>query len=589
MKKKWDLCLPRYLAMPIFFLAQALCIFISSAQECPQLISPINGSNQVSVNSSISWEPVMGVPGYLISLGTTPAGTDIINEQNVGSYSTFTPIIGLPENTEIFVTITLFFFNQDNIVCDSQSFTTLTLNEAPECTTLNTPPKNAINVNTGTNISWNMALSATGYFLTIGTSMTGGDIINNIDVGNTLSYKPVVDFPAEMEIYLTVVPYNRIGIAIGCTPSAFSTAPIATLPSCTRLISPFNGETNVPLIPNLEWNAVPNAIGYRVSIGTSPFESNILEDALFYSNATMVIDFEPNRTFFILIVPFNEAGEAIGCIQETFSTLLGCGPYFDPATGELRVLNPNLSFPDVIGICLDRQTNIISATDSADGYRWFKVDSSDRENLISTSSDVVINEAGEYIYEAYIIIEDSGLTIECPSFKTFLVEVSEAPIITDVRITQQANGISLETQVDGNGSYEYALDVKTGPYKDSNRFTNVAPGNHTIFVRDKNGCGIAQKTIEQDLTVEGFPKFFTPNGDGVNDFWQFLPPVEMSENSILSIWIYDRFGTFLAQIEPISRDWNGMLNGRTLPESNYWFRALPAENKEIKGYFSLKR
>jgi gliding motility-associated-like protein len=588
MKKKWDICLPRILAIPLFFLVLVLGIIKSSAQECPQLISPINGANQVTVNSSISWVPVTGVPGYLISLGTFPGGTDIINEQNVGSSSTFEPTVGLPENTEIFVTITLFFFNQDNIVCDSQSFTTLPLSEAPECTTLNTPTNNAININAATNISWNIAPSATGYFLTIGTTMTGGEFFNN-DVGNTLSYTPVIDLPAEAEIYVTIIPYNRIGMSTGCTPSVFTTAPVATLPSCTSLISPFDGETNVPLSPILEWNVVPNAIGYRVSIGTSPFETNILDDALFYSNATMVIDFEPNRTFFILIVPFNEAGEAIGCMQETFSTLLGCGPYFDPGTGELRVFNPDLSFPDVIGICLDRQTNTMSATDTADGYRWYKVDASGRATKISNSFEVEIDEAGEYIYEAYAIIEDSGSTIECPSSKTFQVEASEAPVITDVRITQQSNGITLETQVDGIGSYEYALDDETGPYQDSNRFTNVAPGNHIIFVRDQNGCGIAQQTIEQDLTVDGFPKFFTPNGDGVNDFWQFMPPIKTRENTILSIWIYDRFGAFLAQIEPVSQGWNGMLNGRALPESNYWFKALSAENKEIKGYFSLKR
>ena len=89
--------------------------------------------------------------------------------------------------------------------------------------------------------------------------------------------------------------------------------------------------------------------------------------------------------------------------------------------------------------------------------------------------------------------------------------------------------------------------------------------------------------------VEGFPKFFTPNGDGVNDYWQFIPPLATGENNVLNIWIFDKFGALLAQLAPDSVGWNGNFNGRALPESNYWFKAISNNNKVIKGHFSLKR
>jgi len=355
------------------------------------------------------------------------------------------------------------------------------------------------------------------------------------------------------------------------------------------MISPIDGETNVPLSPTLEWNAVPDATGYRVSIGTSPFETNILDDAIFFRTSTVIIDFEPNRTFFISIYPFNEAGEAIGCTQETFSTALGCGPYFDPESGELLILNPELSFPDSVSICIDNEFNIITATDEADGYRWFQLDERGNETLLSTSTEVSISEEGEYLYEAYVNIEDSGTLFECASSKIFKVKTSQVPEIVEVKVQLNANSLNYEVITTTNGNYEYAIDNAEGPYQDTNRFTNISLENHTIFVRDKGGCGITKKLVQQDLTVNGFPSFFTPNGDGINDYWQFIPPVETVESNVSVIFIFDKFGALLAQIAPNTDGWNGNLNGKQLPESEYWFKAILDENKIFKGHFSLKR
>ncbi len=589
MKEIWDIRLPQLLALPILFVALFFTSLKSIAQECPSLLNPTDGAISVPVNSPITWESVTGVPGYIISLGTTAGGNDIVNERNVGTSTSFSPPTGLPENTEIFVTITLFFFNQPNIVCDTQSFTTAALTEVPDCVPSTLPSNNANNINTSTNISWSAASGASGYILSIGTTLNGSEILNNLDIGNNLSYNPPTDLPSEANIFVNIIPYNSIGMATGCNTIIFTTAEAAILPQCTSMITPFDGETNVPLSPTLQWNAVVNATGYRVSIGSTPFDTNILDNAILFNTSTVVVDFEPNRTFFITIVPFNEAGEALGCTQETFSTLLGCGPYFDPLSGELTIVNPELTLPDLIYICDGNISNRIMATDKADGYRWYKLDDTGNETLLSNMAEVILEEEGEYLYEAYINIEDSGQIVECTSSKTFTVNISQAPIIEDVEVQIKANSLDYSIITSTNGNYEFALDNENGPYQDSNRFSNISLENHTVYVRDKDGCGIAQWLVEQDLTVNGFPKFFTPNGDGVNDFWRFIPPMETGESNISVIFIYDRFGSLLAQLSPDTKGWNGIFNGRPLPESDYWFKAVTISNKEVKGHFSLKR
>ena len=429
----------------------------------------------------------------------------------------------------------------------------------------------------------------TGYFLTVGTSPTGGEILNTTDVGNTQSYNPPINLPTETDIYLTITPYNRIGMATNCNTSVFTTASAAIAPSCTSLITPFDGETNVPLSPILEWNEVPNATGYKVSIGTSPFETNILNEAQFFRTSTLVIDFEANRTFFVTIIPFNNAGDAIGCDQETFSTLLGCGPYIDPDTGEVIVLNPTPTLPDVVSLCSDNNPNTIIAPDIADGYRWYQLGPGSNKTLISTAQEVSIENEGDYRYELYDLIEDSGNSVECSNSKVFNVVISDTPIISSIEKNERTNGYDYTIITASPGSYEFAYDDINGPYQTSNTFSSIPPGTHTFYVRDGNGCGIAEKTIEQDLTVNGFPKFFTPNGDGTNDYWQFIPPPENFEDVLEFIFIFDRYGNLIKQLGPNEKGWDGTFNGTQVSATDYWYRASFPNRQQISGHFSLIR
>ena len=133
------------------------------------------------------------------------------------------------------------------------------------------------------------------------------------------------------------------------------------------------------------------------------------------------------------------------------------------------------------------------------------------------------------------------------------------------------------------------MDNENGPYQEDSVFYNVADGPHSIFVRDKNGCGTVSRLIERGLKSEDFPNFFTPNGDGINDFWQFKLPPEIDEIDVALIRIYDRYGNLLKQLDPYTKGWDGSFKGRLLPESDYWFHALSFSGQKIKGHFTLKR
>ena len=121
----------------------------------------------------------------------------------------------------------------------------------------------------------------------------------------------------------------------------------------------------------------------------------------------------------------------------------------------------------------------------------------------------------------------------------------------------------------------------------SNIFTNVNPGSHIVKVTDCNGCSNLSTTI----SVIGYPTYFTPNGDGFNDFWNIIG-LESQPSS--KIYIFDRYGKLLKQISSKSLGWDGTYNGALLPASDYWFtieyiEPLTTDLKVFKSHFSLKR
>ena len=139
---------------------------------------------------------------------------------------------------------------------------------------------------------------------------------------------------------------------------------------------------------------------------------------------------------------------------------------------------------------------------------------------------------------------------------------------------------TIQIYVTGTSKYEYSLDGIN--YQDAPIFENLPIADYHIYVRDKYSCGVFIK----DTFILMFPKFFTPNGDGFNDFWN----VKFLENEPeIQTSIYDRYGKLIKVISPVGEGWDGTFNGNPLPASDYWFTVLRANGKEHQGHFTLER
>lgn len=242
---------------------------------------------------------------------------------------------------------------------------------------------------------------------------------------------------------------------------------------------------------------------------------------------------------------------------------------------------PEITLEKSYQVCTDGDPLVINAPDGFDSYVWYQDTGSNLQEIGSTAQ-LSLDEAGDFRLEVRSTYVQNGQSVVCSTAFDFMVTPSNSATFVEIVIEEFSADNSVEIIVSGNGDYEYSVDGEK--YQDAPFFRNIAAGFYTIFARDKNGCGIAQK----DISVIGYPKFFTPNSDGKNDTWQILG-IDDSEEIVTSVSIYDRYGKLVRVLGPKDASWDGMYNGSPLPASDYWFRISLEGRKEFKGHFSLKR
>jgi gliding motility-associated-like protein len=284
-----------------------------------------------------------------------------------------------------------------------------------------------------------------------------------------------------------------------------------------------------------------------------------------YENALLEVN--PLGNTFINTIPYN---------QTIYARVENSNACYGISEIELTVFElPNIDIEDETLYCLNFFPETITLTggvidDSPSNYYYLW---STGEN----TSEIMVNAPGTYTVR---VTNTNG----CFKDRTVTVLPSNIATITDINVVDASQNNSVTVIVSGEGDYEYAIDNINGPYQDSNTFENVAPGLHTVFVRDKNECGI----VDSLVSVIGFPKFFTPNNDGYFDYWQVygITPEFQSQSTI---YIFDRYGKLLKELDPLSIGWDGTYNGYRLPSSDYWFSVRLEDGRTFKSHFALKR
>jgi len=251
------------------------------------------------------------------------------------------------------------------------------------------------------------------------------------------------------------------------------------------------------------------------------------------------------------------------------------------------IVNPkqNITINSEYKICYNPSLKppiIINTNNSYDRIEWRNSDG----KIISTKDDYTLANAGEFLVTVYKT--ENGL--ECSNSKAFIVTQPDVPTFSSINVnTNDETNNTISFTIDGNSSYEFSLDnVYFVGNSTSHTFNNVQAGIQKIYARDVNNC---EQPIQTNVSVIGFKKFFTPNGDGKNDFWN-INGLDASSFKSFYIHIFDRYGKLISTITDFSSlGWDGTYNGTLLPKNNYWFKVeiVDTENNVIQktGHFSL--
>ena len=232
-----------------------------------------------------------------------------------------------------------------------------------------------------------------------------------------------------------------------------------------------------------------------------------------------------------------------------------------PIILNVPVFNPPNFQDETFYICPNSNL-ILDAGTGFSSYTW---------STAETTQQITVNQQGNY---TVTVTNADG----CEKTKNFIVLDSNLPLINTVTVIDFSGyNNTVEVIMTNAGNYEYSLDGIN--YQDSSIFTNVYPNQYVVYVRDKNGCGINS----QNILVLDYPRYFTPNGDGINDIWT----IKNVPNS--KITIFDRFGQLIYQFYGNQTGWNGKVNGKELLSDDYWFSLEFEDGKTIKEHFSLKR
>ncbi len=421
---------------------------------CTSLATPLNGANNVDLNTDLTWGPISNADGYKLTLGTTAGGNNILALVDVGNVTSYEFSAPLPEDADIFVTITPYNDQGDAVTCSEERFHTELIPVPPVCTNLTMPLNNGTDVPIDTPLSWAPVANATGYLVIVGTTSGGIETVNNVDVGNATTYDIPEDLLENRTYFVTIVPYNQEGDAVGCVEETFRTGNSTSPPSCVSLNVPANGATNVDTATSISWNGSGVATGYRLNVGTTSGSTEI-----FTGDVGNVTVYQPNTilpqsaTIYVTITPYNVNGDAVGCTEQSFTTN---GP---PACTTLLVP-------------LAAATNIAADT----SIQWTPSSNADGYKLTVTASNSTANNLTNF---------DAGAVTSYDFANNFTLGETVTVTIVPYNALGDANGCSPESFT----IIPPPVPLCTALTSPTNGSLDIAPGTNITWTPSANAIG----------------------------------------------------------------------------------------------------
>lgn len=220
--------------------------------------------------------------------------------------------------------------------------------------------------------------------------------------------------------------------------------------------------------------------------------------------------------------------------------------------------NPSLNFGPDRNLC-EGESFFLDATNPDASYIWQDG---------STQPDYVVTQTGQYYVD---VVNPCGIRTDTIDFL-----FSPNPVVNLAEDTSACRGDPVTLDA-GAGFAEYRW--QHGP---SDQTVEVFDERtYRVTVRDTNGCeGVGEISLFHETCLYGLyiPSGFTPNGDGINDFFF------ATENNVTltRLRIYSRWGQLIYQFDSASDTWDGTIDGQPIQEGVFTWVAEAVDFRNEK-------
>ena len=108
---------------------------------------------------------------------------------------------------------------------------------------------------------------------------------------------------------------------------------------------------------------------------------------------------------------------------------------------------------------------------------------------------------------------------------------------------------------------------------------------YKLSVTAQGGCSKADSVFIKVLKFPEIPNTFTPNNDGIHDFWEIKYLFTYPGNKVQ---VFTRTGQLVFESKGYAKPWDGNMNGKSLPFDTYYYIIEPGSGrKPITGYVTI--
>ncbi|QKJ28333.1 gliding motility-associated C-terminal domain-containing protein [Mucilaginibacter mali] len=188
---------------------------------------------------------------------------------------------------------------------------------------------------------------------------------------------------------------------------------------------------------------------------------------------------------------------------------------------------------------------------------------------------------------------DNATVCDIPS-NDVVIKLIPPPVVDagGTRFVLKDHTITLEPNIPGGDTnLKYLWTPNIGLNDNTIKNPVVTGGDkdilYTLTVTDSRGCAGYDEALVKVSPVINVPNTFTPNGDGVNDFWVITGLTAYTD---ANVDVYNRYGKLLYHSVSYPKAWDGTYNGQLLPVGTYYYVIrLNVNGQVLSGSVSILR